>query len=115
MAEWLDEEAIFAEAVRPLPLEAFHLPKLQRGYLVVEIRQRPWSVSGRWHVIKLRWAGRRAAGDCDLTFRPNDRVDPVVISGTYSAQGQFAGLAFERLQPHGNLGCRNQFRCYSII
>src|SRR6202522_1945141 len=100
---WIDEETVLAEAVWPLALERFHLAKLQRGDLLVVIRQPLRSVRGRWHEIKLGRVPRRAAGECDLIFWPDGYVDPKVPSGIYIAQGQLASLTFERLQPQGNL------------
>ena len=84
---WVDEDPVLMKTVRTLPLEAFHFPKLQCGDLLVEIRQPLWGFSGRRHVIKLGRLRRRAAGECDLAFWPNGRVDPEQPSGIYVAQG----------------------------
>src|ERR1700733_15498188 len=98
----IDEDAVLVKAIRTLPLEAVHLPELQCGDLLIEIRQPLRWVRARRHVIKLRWLRGGAAGEGGLAFWSNRRIDPEQPGGIYLAQRQFARFAFERLQPQGN-------------
>lgn len=82
----IDEDAVLAKTVRTLPLEAVHLPELQCGDLLVEIRRPLRRVRARRHIIKLGRLRGRAAGECDLTFWSNGRIDPEQPGGIYVTQ-----------------------------